>query len=939
MKKKCTIKKMFVGIMFCVGGYVYATVATQSSSSAIDDPLRSNSITPDDTDKGASRLEPNAINEINKKNKNNNNESNEYEHSSNKYASTQKDDLNLDKVVLNFVNADIQSVIKAISKLSGKNFVIDPRVKGTVNIVSDKPVSKSESYIVLASALRMQGFATVESNGVIKVIPEADAKTYGMSTENSSFEGKRAKFHLGDDVITKIFVIEHGSASQMSTALRPFISSSNSLSVYASSNALIVTDYASNMNRLSKIIHQLTSTGSTHVNRPLVLTLRNAVAADVAPILQSYLNGGSSSSSGSSSGGADGPNTTIVVESATNSIILYSPIRDKLEELKALALKLDENLGKFGNNLHVVYLRNADAVHVAEVLRSIANNQENPDLAASSSIAKFSAEPTSTFNAGSTGSSSGTSSLSSSRSSNSSSASRGYGSNSSQKDAPKILIQAEPTTNALIIQAPQAVYKSLRMVIDMLDIRRVQVMIEAMVAEVNKTASGAFGIQWILGAGNNNIGAIGAGNYGGNGTSLSSIGTSVAAAGSALSGGGSSGAASGISLPNEVLVGLVSGTTTIGGQKVPSLGALADAIQASSAGNVLSRPTLIALDNEEARIQVGQNVGVPNGSYQNTAASAGNLVTTITRTDLGSVLQFKPLVTQNGTIQLDIYQEDSKIDPNQPVNSANGPSFLKRTMRTSILVDDGQIIALGGMTQDTITMQKNGIPGLSSIPYLGWLFSWESRVHSKSNLVLFIRPVIIKNAEGYKALTNQRYSYIMGQQSQVQAHGNLLLPDVKAVTMDNQLPYDVKQINKDPERLNLNQNIPVIDVTNNGANLGKSNPTALSVSNEVVNLNTSPAKATGFDFNSTTPNNSNIANVVDNDSNLSDVKNASITNSMSNISNNGSNTSGTSPSTANIPNTNILTTSSNQYVGESGVKPMSNTSNNVSVSESTVKAM
>ena len=720
-----------------------------------------------------------------------------------------------DKVVLNFENSDIQSVIKAISELSGKNFVIDPRVKGTVNILSDKPISKADSYKVLETALRMQGFATVEADGVIKVLLEADAKTYGMKTE-TSHNKFREKKEEGDQIITKIFVIQHGSAIQLSNTLRPLIATNSAISVYPNSNALVLTDYSSNMRRIEKIINELSEVNDGRELGTEIITLQNGVASDVSQILQSYLNGGGSGtvSQNVGSGNLDGPSATITVDSSTNSIILYSAISDKLKELKSLALSIDKNIGNVNNNMHVVYLKNADANHVADVLRSVVNGQENPDITASSLQSRFVTEPTSSF--GATGSSNGGGGMGgggSRSSSSSSSSSRGSavsGNNTNNKDGPKLLVQAEPTTNSLIIQAPQSIYKNLRMIIEMLDVRRAQVMVEAMVADVNTTQSGSFGIQWLVGGGNNNAGILGLTNYAGNGGSLSSLANTVAGAGS----GGQAGA-SGINIPGEVYVGLVTGTTTVGGQTIPTLGALANMLTANSVGNVLSRPTMITLDNEEARIMVGSNIGIPNGSFQNTAAQAGSLVTTITRQDLGTVLQIKPLITQNGTIQLDIYQEDSLLDPNQPANaSANGPSFLKRNMRATILVDDGQIIALGGMTQDSITLQQNGVPGLSSRPYLGWLFSWQSRRHTKSNLVLFLRPVIIKNAEGYRALSNQRYNYIVGNQSQVNAKGSLVLPEIKAVTLDNQLPYSNGSIpGQDSPSLNINKDLPIVDMT------------------------------------------------------------------------------------------------------------------------------
>lgn len=766
-------------------------------------------------------------------------------------ASTSANEANIgnslpsDKVVLNFENADIQAVIKAISQLSGKNFVVDPRVKGTVNILSDRPVSKADSYKVLETSLRMQGFACVEEDGVIKVLPEADAKTYGSRTEFTAKQSIDPKSSVGDQIVTRVFVIQRGSATALANSLRPLVAPNNTLAVYPNSNALIITDYSSNINRIAKIIDKLTAV-SPQAAKPVMVTMQHAVAADVAAILQSYINGGGPSTGGATggnanAGNADGPSTSVTVEPTTNALIIYSPIPDRLKEIVDLAKTLDTNIGRNNSNLHVVYLKNAEANHIAEVLRAVVSQQENPDIQASSSQVKFAAEPTAAFGStGSSGSGGGGGMGGGARSTTTANSNRSSTSNNNNKnnqDDQKVLVQAEPTTNALIIQAPAATYKNLRMIIDMLDVRRAQVMIEAMIADINSTEQGTFGIQWVLGGGNNNVGAIGLANYAGNGSNLSSLATSAMGAAAAANGGGAS---SGISIPNEVYVGLVTGTTTVGGQQIPGLSVLADMITANSAGNVLARPTIITMDNEEARIMVGQNIGIPNGSYQNTAANAGNLVTTITRQDLGNVLQIKPLITQSGAILLDIYQEDSKLDPNQPVNSANGPSFLKRNMRATILVDDGQIIALGGMTQDQIVLQNNGVPGLSSIPYLGWLFSWQSRTHVKQNLVLFLRPAIIKSATGYKALTNQRYNYVMGLENQVAAKGNLVLPEVKPVNLENQVPYLSKPAPRDDSALNNNENLPIVDLTDDGKNVSRSDPNAISSTTTQVNSLTPP---------------------------------------------------------------------------------------------------
>ena len=743
------------------------------------------------------------------------------------------------KVVLNFEDADIQTVIKAISKLSGKNFVIDPRVKGKVTIVSEKPVSKAESYKVLEGALRMQGYATVEADGVIKVLPEADAKTHDMVTGVNN----NIKLNQGDQLVTKVFTIENGSATQISNSIRPLVSSNNAISVYPNSNALIVTDYASNIQRITKIIDGLNATQATKVE-PIVVKLQHAYAADVMAIMQSYLGTAAAGAGNSSSGGGEnGPAVNITVNQAGNSLIISSSSKNKLEEMRKLAISLDTENKNNNNNMHVVYLKNADAAHVASVLTIIASGQSDPDLAPSPANRAIS-DTSSAFSGNGSGGGGGGAFNGSSNPQASKSSSSTAGTANTDKNAPKILIQAEPTTNSLIIQAPEAVYRNLRSIIEMLDVRRVQVMIEALIADINATEGGSFGIQWVGGAGNNKAGAGVLSNYGGNGSSISSIATTALGLASSASGGTPAGTGG---IPNEVYVGLVTGTVEIGGQKIPGISTLADMITSSSAGNILGLSTLLTLDNVDASLFVGLNIGLPTGSYATTGGnSTVNPFNTVDRKDVGTVLRIKPLVTQSGAIQLAVYQEDSKLDSNafQPTGSfqQNGPNILKRNLKTQLIVDDGQIIALGGMTEDVVTMQMSGIPILSSIPYLGWLFSWQSRAHNKKNLVIFLRPLIIRNGEGAKALTNQRYRYILEQQKAVHAEGNLLLPDIKPVTFENQVPYDAQQIPAQPfnppeepivdtrlSTINKVNSTPIYKETNGNTTVQQNSPNSASI--------------------------------------------------------------------------------------------------------------
>jgi general secretion pathway protein D len=692
-------------------------------------------------------------------------------------------------VSLNFENADVQSVIKAISKLSGKNFVIDSRVKGTINIVSEKPIAKADSYKVLEAALRMQGFATIEANGVIKVLPENEAKTYGMkviSNKNSTH---------GDQFLTKIFVIDKVPVAQITNSIKPMVGNNSIISTYGPANCLIISDYQSNMDRITSIIDSLVNTSRESLT-PVVIHLEYVLASDAMQTLQPYLNGNSSSASGNSGGsavlgggaGSDSITVSVIPDNNTNSLIVTSSSPAKLNEIKSIIRLIDVKSKDNNNNYHIIYLKNADAAHIADVLRTIAYGQEDPDLQSMNSN-RYISDSSSMFqaiggSAGSTSSPFSDSSKSSGKHEGSKSPGGG-GSSGQDKNAAKIFIQAEPTVNALIIEAPDPLYRRLRHMIELLDVRRAQIMIEALIVDVNMTDAGSFGIQWAAvvpgGAG---LASYASATGGGVAPGAASL-TQTLMGGAAAQKGDYKGIAG---LDNNVYIGLVSGQTTVGGKKIPSVAALADMLATNTQANLLGRPTILTLDNEEANIMVGNNIGIPNGTYQSSANSTGGLNTTFSRVDLGTSLKIKPLIIEDGTILLSIFQEDSKvIDYNPP--SGAGPTFGKRNLKTEILVSDGQMIAIGGMLSDENNIIKQGIPGLMDIPYLGWLFSWQGRQHVKKSMFVFLRPVIVRNTYGVQALTNEKYQYIMGQEKEVHAENNIMLPRINGTTMDNQVPW------------------------------------------------------------------------------------------------------------------------------------------------------
>ena len=709
----------------------------------------------------------------------------EQEKTKNKANKPNSDSQNL--VTLNFENADLQTVVKAISEISGKNYVISNSVnKGNITIISKNPIKKSDAPQVLASALRMQGFATVEANGVIKVLPESEVKTYGMKvlTPHASSSG--------DQFITKIFVINKLPANQIANSIKPMISNSSIMATYGPANCLIISDYQSNLRKIENIINALVS-ASIEPLQPKLIYLKNILASDAIQTLQPYLSGNSVGNSNNSiaigggvgSNSSEGVSINIIPDNNRNCLIISSSSSSKIKEIENIIQLIDKKPNS-DDNYHIVYLRNADAAHIADVLRTVAYNNEDPDLQSTNSN-RYLTDSTSMFqsiggSAGSTASPfSSTSKSNGHEGSKSSNGSHG----NQDKNAPKIFIQSEPTINALIIEAPDNIYRRLHHIIDLLDVRRAQIMIEALIVDVNVTDAGSFGIQWAaVGPGAAGIASYAASDGAGGAGGAKTIGSTLLGLGAAQKGDLKNIA----DLDNNVYVGLVSGQTTIGGKKIPSVAALADLLATNAQNNILARPTIITLDNEEANLMVGNNIGVPNGSFQSSANANGALNTTYSRVDLGTSLKIKPLIIEEGTIMLSIFQEDSKVTNYNPGSQA-GPTFAKRNLKTDILLSDGQLIAIGGMLSDENNIVKQGIPGLMDIPYLGWLFSWQARKHEKKSMFVFLRPVIVRNSYGVQALTNEKYHYILGQEQEVHQEGNLMLPRIESVTMDNQVPW------------------------------------------------------------------------------------------------------------------------------------------------------
>ena len=629
-----------------------------------------------------------------------------------------------ERVTLNFVNAEIESVIKAVSQITGKNFLLDPRVKGTINVVSGKPVPSSLAYPLLLSALRMQGFAAVEYNGVTKIMPEAEAKTQAGPTRSG------AGGPPGDQMLTKVFALQHESAVQLVPVLRPLIAPNNSINAYANNNTLVISDYADNLARLEKIIDAL---DTPFGEGPKVIPIRHASAIDLATMLNSLYG----AASGSAAPGDSSQRVSILADPRGNNLIVSSDNPGKVARIRALIETLDQPTASAGN-IHVVYLKNADAATVARTLRSIVTGEAPSPLP---STALSSAPATGT--AGTAGAPRPTTGMTPQTfSTTPTGALTGGG-----------FIQADTANNALIITAPEPVYNNLRSVIDMLDKRRAQVYVEALIVELTSDRASQFGIQWqnLTGAGPSGARIVGGTNFGTGGSNIVGLVENIAKASTT----GTLGISPGLNL------GVVAGTTAGG---APNLAVLARFLETEAKANILSTPNILTLDNEEARIIVGSNVPFITGQYAQTGASVtASPFQTYDRRDVGLTLRIRPQISEGGVVRMQIFQEASSIQGTTLSNPA-GPVTNKRSIESSVVVDDGGIVVLGGLIEDNWSLGEDKVPLLGDIPVLGAMFRYQTRQRTKTNLMVFLRPQIIRDAAAYQGITADRYDYIIGEQ-------------------------------------------------------------------------------------------------------------------------------------------------------------------------------
>jgi general secretion pathway protein D len=639
-------------------------------------------------------------------------------------------------VMLNFVSADLEAVVRAIGQFTNRTFVIDPRVKGTINLVTERPVTKQQAYEQLLSALRLQGFTIVESGqpgGVARILPEADAKLQGGRVVAPEQAAPR-----GDQIVTQVFRLQYESATSLVPVLRPLIAPNNTISAVGANNSLIITDYADNLRRLQRIIEALDSPATAEAE---IISLKHGLANEIAAIANRVLDESARAAGQATDGGQ---RVQVMAETRTNTLILRASSPSRRELAKQLIARLDQPSVTPGN-INVVYLRNAEATKLAPLLRAIV--AADPSFIPQTGGGGLSPAPAAPGQPGMPTAPQPVQPV----------VSAGGGGAGGLAG----MIQPDAATNSLIITAPEPLYRNLRATIEKLDVRRAQVVIESLIVEVTADKTAEFGVQWqALGgfrdSNSNDTSVIGGTNFGarGGGANIIDASQNLGSLGAGLN------------------IGVIRGSVTLPGiGTITNLGFLARALETVANANVLSRPNIQTLDNEEAKFLVGQNVPFQTGSFTSGTQGATNPFQTFERRDIGTQLRVKPQVSEGGAVKLAIYLEVSSIAP----TTVQGQIVTnKRSFESNVLVEDGNFVVLSGLIEDRASDGDSRVPILGSIPLIGWLFRYENRQRTKTNTMIFLRPYVVRDEATSSSLALDRYDYMRAQLATAQKPDNLI---------------------------------------------------------------------------------------------------------------------------------------------------------------------
>ncbi|MGF1548295.1 MAG: type II secretion system secretin GspD [Thiotrichales bacterium] len=630
---------------------------------------------------------------------------------------------------LNLKDADIRVLIDTVSEITGKNFIVDPRVNARVTVISSKPMKANEIFDVFQSVLQVHGYATVPAGEVIKIVPDVNAKQGPVPTVSAPGSGGT------DEIVTQVIQVNHVPSAQLVPILRPLIPQQGQLAAFQPSNTLLISDYAGNVKRMVEIIRRIDRPDQDDIE---LIKLDHAAAADVARTLN-QLQRGAGPQAAAQAGGLGAP--VITADERTNSILLSGDKSSRLR-LRGIIAHIDTPVA-IGGDTQVIFLKYAKAEDMVKILTG-----------------RGSAGTTSTTR----------------RTTRTTPTPQGVGEAGAAAPAPvsgsdphrQLEVQADPANNALVITAPPAIQQEVRQVIAQLDIRRAQVLLEAIIAEVSVDVATELGLQFAVnGASGDEAAPVGFTNFGGTGTSLSSL-LAIAQNPTLLGNGAFLGVAD-----------LREGRT--------NFGLLLKALSGDAATNILSTPTLVTMDNVDAEIKVGQNVPFITGQFANTGTTTSatgivNPFQTIERQDIGLTLKVKPQINEGDSIKLEIEQESSSL----AASSAGASDLItnKRSIKTTVMAADGQVIILGGLIDDSFKDTQQKVPLLGDIPVLGRLFRYDNTQKTKQSLMVFIRPAILQDTATANAYTERKYTAFRARQLEANLQNRGLIRDSAAVIPD-----------------------------------------------------------------------------------------------------------------------------------------------------------
>lgn len=633
-------------------------------------------------------------------------------------------------MTLNLKDADINTVIATVSEMTGKNFIVDPRVKGKVTVISSQPMEADDIYQVFLTVLNVHGFAAVPGKSVTKIVPEVNAKQDAIPTVNGRSVVEGGQF------VTRVITVNNVAAAQLVPILRPLLPQEAHLAAYAPTNVLIASATAANIERIVGLVDRIDLSSETEAE---LIPLQYASASEIERILNSLQQ--------EAAKGAAVPadEVKIIADSRTNSVIL-SGDKSKRHQLKKIITQLDTPLQSNGN-ARVIYLRYAKATDLANVLSGVGKSlAEEKGGAANKGKAQ-----------GGTGT--------------------------------PLNIQADEATNSLVINAAPEVVRDLEAVIRQLDVRRAQVMVKAVIAEVGADTEMQLGVMWGFD-----------GSADGNPVGLIDFNDTMV---------GAAKAAQGLAEPPNL-----NGLTVAAGDFTSgafNFAGLLRALGGNSNNNILSTPSLMTLDNQEAEIVVGQTVPFITGSYSSTGSSSTptNPFQTIQREDVGLSLKIKPQINEGNAIRMEITQEVSSISGSTV--SASDLITNKRSVKTTVMVDDGQVLVLGGLIEDQLVESEQKVPLLGDIPVLGWLFRYQSNKKIKKDLMVFIHPRIVRDSGQSTALASEKYNYMRALQLNMREEGSRLMSNDSAPLLP-----EMKEMMQLPPPFEEQMTLPTLPTTESG---------------------------------------------------------------------------------------------------------------------------